>query len=114
MKIMQNQAKTIGGRIKAAREEAGMSQMDLAKLLDFESATAISLIENDERKISVENLAKIASALQHDIRFFIGEEVKRTVDVAVALRADKDLSTSDRDAILRFVELAKQKNKNDT
>lgn len=113
MKNMQNQAKTIGGRIKAAREEAGMSQMDFAKLLDFESATAISLIENDERKISVENLAKIASALHRDIRFFIGEEEKRAVDVAVALRADKDLSASDRDAILRFVELAKQKNKND-
>ncbi len=113
MKNMQNQAKTIGSRIKAAREEAGMSQMDLAKILGFESATAISLIESAERKITVENLDKIATAFNRHVRFFLGEEEKRTVDIAVALRADKDLSKPDRDAILRFVELAKQRNKND-
>jgi hypothetical protein len=31
------------------------------------------------------------------------------VDVQVALRADKDLTTEDKDAISRFIELAKSK-----
>lgn len=111
MKNMQSQAKTIGSRIRMAREEVGMSQLDLAKILGFESATAISLIESDERRITAENLMKVANALRYDVRFFLGEDEKKTVDVAVALRADKDLDDSDRDAILRFVELAKRKRK---
>ena len=110
---MQNQAKTIGSRIRIAREEAGMSQMDLAKILGFESATAVSLIESDERRITAENLMKIANALRYDVKFFLGEAEKKTIDIAVALRADKDLEDSDREAILRFVELAKRKRKHD-
>jgi transcriptional regulator with XRE-family HTH domain len=104
-----NRAKFIGGQIKSARESAGMSQMELAKELDFGSATAISLIESGDRKVTAENLDKIARVLQRDIKFFLGSEQGKVDSVAVALRADKDLSDSDRDAILRFVELAKQR-----
>lgn len=108
MKIPENKAVFIGQQIKKAREEAGMSQMDLAKALLFESATAISLIESGERKITAENLEKIAFTLKRDIKFFLGNEDAQ-VDVEVALRADKDLSKEDRDAILRFIDLAKKK-----
>lgn len=106
---MENEAQTIGGRIKKARDEAGISQSDLAKILGFESATAISLIESDERKITAENLGKVAAALHRDVRYFLGDEEIKAVDVAVALRADKDLSSPDKAAILHFIEMAKKK-----
>ena len=58
----------------------------------------------------MEDLEKICRFLDKDIKFFIGQENK-AVDVRVALRADKDLSEKDREAILRFIEVAKQNKK---
>jgi len=110
MKTLEDMNKIIGAKIKEAREAAKKSQKELADTLDFESATAISLIESGERKVRVEDLEKIARFLDRDIKFFIGQEDK-AIDVRVALRADKDLNEKDREAILRFVEIAKQNKK---
>ena len=49
----------IGKRIKDAREKEGLSQKSLAEAVGFESATAISLIESGERRVSIEDLDKI-------------------------------------------------------
>lgn len=108
MKNDENKVDVIGPRIRAAREDAGMSQSDLAGSLGFQSATAVSLIENGERGVSATLLPRIASILHRDISFFLGQEEK-TVDIKVALRADKDLSKEDKAAILHFVEIAKKK-----
>ena len=110
MKTLEDMNKFIGSKIKEARETAKKSQKELADILGFESATAISLIESGERKLRAEDLEKIASFLDRDVKFFIGQEDK-AVDVRVALRADKDLSEKDREAILRFIEVAKQNKK---
>ena len=110
MKTLEDMNKFIGSKIKEARETAKKSQKELADILGFESATAISLIESGERKLRAEDLEKIASFLDRDVKFFIGQEGK-AVDVRVALRADKDLNEKDREAILRFIEVAKQNKK---
>jgi transcriptional regulator with XRE-family HTH domain len=108
MKNDQNK-EHIGIRIKSAREERGLSQVDLAKALGFHSATAISLIESGDRKVTAGLLESLSDVLHRDINYFLGQK-DRVVDVQVALRADKDLSKEDKDAILRFIELAKKKN----
>ncbi len=108
MKNVDVNNETIGKNIKTAREEAKISQLDLAKQLGFESATAVSLIESGERKISAENLAMLAKILHRDVKFFYGQE-ESPVDVQVALRADKNLNNEDREAIMRFIELARKK-----
>lgn len=99
----------LGALIMAARKERGLSQTELAVMLGFQSATAISLIENGERKVSTDLLQRLCTVLQRDIKYFLGEKELNS-DVRVALRADKDLSKQDKDAILRFIELAKKKN----
>ncbi len=98
----------IGAKIREARESQGLSQIELAKVLDYGSATAISLIESGDRKLKVEDLEKISNALQRDIKFFIGQEEK-IPDVKFALRADKDLTQKDVDSIMDFIEFAKKK-----
>ena len=108
MKNTDSNNEAIGKKIRTAREEAGYSQLDLAKLIGFETATAISLIESGERKISAENIASLAKNLHKDVKFFFGE-TDPAMDVKVALRADKDLDKEDQDAIMRFIELAKKK-----
>lgn len=98
----------IGKQIRIAREEAGLSQLDLAKTLGFESATAISLIEKGSRGVTVENLEKIAQKLHRDIKFFIGQDVDK-IDVNIALRADPNITKEDKDMILRLIELARKR-----
>lgn len=98
----------IGAKIKAARETAKLSQADLAKSLGYGSATAISLIESGERKVKVEDLKRVSEVLNRDIKYFIGQEEPRT-DVKIALRADKDLTTKDKETILHFIDLAKNR-----
>lgn len=108
MKNDTNTANSIGSRIKAAREEMGLSQTEFATQLGFQSATAVSLIESDDRKVNTSLLERAAQVLHRDIKYFLGQP-EGVMDIKVALRADKDLSTEDKDAILRFIELAKQK-----
>ena len=109
MKNEANKGVSIGSRIRKAREDEGYSQLELAKKLDFESATAISLIESDERNVTIVNLEKIADLLHRDIKFFLGKEEDRVVSVEVALRADKNLSKEAKDAISKFIQFAKKK-----
>lgn len=99
--------KFIGGRIKSAREAVGLSQKDLAEAIGYESATAISLIEAGERKVSIVDLEKIATKLNHNVDYFLGTEEK--VDFLYALRTDKDLTTSDQEKVLDFVDFIKSK-----
>jgi transcriptional regulator with XRE-family HTH domain len=86
----------------------GLSQAQLAEALGFQSATAISLIENGERGIPAALLPRLSDVLHRSANYFLGEP-ENVVDVKVALRADKNLSDDDKDSILRFIELAKQK-----
>lgn len=106
--IKARNGQQIGDRIRAAREERGLSQLELAQSIGFQSATAISLIESGERKVTSGILESLAEALHRDVKYLLGQ-VEAPVDVQVALRADKDLTKEDKDAILRFIELAKSK-----
>ncbi len=108
MKIQKSNAQGIGERIKEIRNKRKMSQLQLAEALGFESAVAISLIESGKRNIDIENLQKVSEVLERDIKYFLGEEEK-PVKIEVALRSQTDLDDDDKDAILRFIELAKKK-----
>jgi len=98
----------IGARLRKAREESGMSQSDLAKALGFGSATAVWLIESGARRLKAEGLQKAAEALGRPMGYFLGVDEKAP-DIKMALRADRDLTEKDRDAIMRFVEFAKSR-----
>jgi transcriptional regulator with XRE-family HTH domain len=50
--------KTTGARLKAIRLSLGLSQEDIAELLET-SKSYISLVETDKSKLSVENLIKL-------------------------------------------------------
>lgn len=108
MKKDEKRTNTMGSRVKEARESMNFSQAELADKLGFQSATAISLIESGERGITAPLLQRLGEVLKRDVKYFLGQK-EDTVDVRVALRADKDLSDEDKSAIERFIELAKQK-----
>lgn len=59
----------IGERIKKLREQAEMSQKDLAYAADLDRSY-IASIENGQRNVSIVNIEKIAIALKVTIKDF--------------------------------------------
>lgn len=108
MKNSENRFKFIGQKIREAREGAEWSQKKLAIGIGFESGTAISLIEAGERSVSIDDLEKIAIKLHKPISFFLGEQEK--INIKMALRAEKNLSPDNEQTILDFVDFVKKRN----
>lgn len=55
---------TIGKRIRRMREKLGLTQDDLAKLMGYSGRSSISVVEQDKRDITWENVCKYAKVLQ--------------------------------------------------
>lgn len=107
--------RTIGGKIKDAREKSGFSQQQLANAIGKKTSTYITFIESGRRKVSLEDLEEIAKVLNQPLNFFLEkasaqEEVKD--QLYYALRADSDLNTNQRSQVIEFYEFMKAKSKN--
>jgi transcriptional regulator with XRE-family HTH domain len=76
---------TLGNKLRAAREERGLSQRELAKLASL-STNAISLIERDENSPSVSTLQSLATALNVKMSYFFDDHEPTTV---LHVRADQ-------------------------
>ncbi|MBU0569089.1 helix-turn-helix transcriptional regulator [bacterium] len=63
----------IGLRIRELRNKAEISQMELAELSDLDR-TYITSVENGKRNISIENINKIASALNMSLMEFFNDK----------------------------------------
>ena len=61
----------VGSKIKRAREECGLSQQELARIVGFKTGVAVSLYENNKREVSAIMLWRIARATNVPITFFI-------------------------------------------
>ena len=64
--------KKIGKRIQKAREEAGLSQEELASLMGCTQA-ALSNYELGKRRLYLANLAQLAKILHKPINYFLEE-----------------------------------------
>jgi transcriptional regulator with XRE-family HTH domain len=73
----------LGKKIKELRLKSGLSQTDLAKKLKYDSATAISLIENGSRSLRSKDLVRIKSTFNVSYDELLGKEIKRMVDESV-------------------------------
>jgi transcriptional regulator with XRE-family HTH domain len=90
-------------RLKSAREYLGLSQQDVSEHLKI-SRSAISLMENGQRKVSTLELKALANLYQRPLVYFTGEEVPRERPQSVEMLARKAeaLSPEDREELLRF------------
>lgn len=61
----------IGSKIKSAREECGLSQLELANIMGLKSGTAISMWENNQRQIRAVDLWAISQITNLPINHFI-------------------------------------------
>jgi len=100
----------IGARLRWAREQAGLSQGQVAKQLDLHRPT-ISQIEAGERAVKAEEVARFADLYEVDNDWILrGDDALPGSDdprVELAARELRKLSREDLDTILRLVRVLK-------
>ena len=97
----------IGKRIQDARDKKGLTQEQLAKLVGYQTATAISFIEAGERKLKASELEKIAEVLDLDVQYLLTGQAK-PITVRMALRSQhNDLDETEVKKIESFIDFIK-------
>jgi len=103
----------VGRKIEEFRLAKGFSQVQLAELIGKDSANAISYFEAGLRKVSIDDLIKIAKVLERTVNDFlpkIATEHLEPKEFAIKLRANYDkLDKETEKSILDFTELAKKR-----
>ena len=96
----------LGERLREARKYLGLKQDDVAAHLKI-PRTALSDIENGQRRVEAFELTRLAKLYRQQVSYFIGEDVSATelpADVAHIARQAKSLSRPDREELGRFAE----------
>ena len=108
---MANDDKTIGARLKTAREYLRLSQLEVTESVEGLSRSALSLIESGQRKVSAKELRELAQIYGQPMSDFIGDAPQELPqEAAIVARQMTKLSTQDRAEVLRFTELLLSRN----
>lgn len=75
--------KQFGERMRARREELGMSQLDLALKIGYNTKQAISKIEKGERSVKISKIELLADALDVSIDYLMGTERQTLIEEIV-------------------------------
>ncbi len=90
-------------RLRSEREYLGLSQDQVARVLELPRA-AVSAFETGRRKVSSVELARLAKLYGTTPNRLLGSEVPADERTTKLFRATKKLSDHDKDQVLRFVE----------
>jgi transcriptional regulator with XRE-family HTH domain len=92
----------VGRRIREIRHSQGMSQGELARRLG-KAQTVISLYESGSREMGIEELPRIASALEVQMSFLIGESpAEEELDLAEEILSES-VKIAARVTIIRLI-----------
>ncbi len=94
-------------RLREAREYLGFSQEEVANFLGI-ARSALSNIENGQRKVAALELKKLAGLYKRTVSYFTGDaegaELQFAADVAHLARKAAELSPDDRQELSRFAD----------
>ncbi len=96
----------LGDRLREARKYLGLKQDEVASYLKI-PRTALTDIENGQRKVEAIELTRLAKLYRQSVAFFTGEDeaaASLPADVAHLARRVADLSVDDRAELGRFAE----------
>lgn len=97
---------SLPARLRAAREAAGLSQGQVAKLMDMHRPT-ISEMEAGNRRVSAEELARLADLYDTKVTWLLGEapDIASTDDPKLQLAARElgKLKPDDLDRLLKLI-----------
>ncbi|MBB4095667.1 helix-turn-helix domain-containing protein [Brucella pecoris] len=98
--------KRLGERLREARKYLGLKQDEVAQYLKI-PRTALTDIENGQRKVEAIELSRLAKLYRQPVGFFTGDDKGTSdlpADVAHLARRAADLSTQDRAELGKFAE----------
>lgn len=105
---------TVGERIADLRKHRGLSQYQLAKLLNIATST-LGMYETGKRKPNVEMLEQIAEFFNVSTDYLLGRDPKEDDEKPltrnqklIAYSIDPDISDEERQAIIEMVQAAKK------
>ena len=104
--VKDNDRKTLGERLREAREYLGFSQEEVATFLSV-PRSALSLMETGQRKVDALELKKLAGLYKRPVGYFTGEETDETsfgADVNHLARKVAELAPDDREELARFAD----------
>jgi transcriptional regulator with XRE-family HTH domain len=93
----------LGQRLRQAREDAGLSQAQAAKLLGLHRPT-ISEIESEGRKVSAGELRDLASLYHVSSAWLLGEPLQTNEKLKMAARNLEALKAKDLDTVMRVID----------
>jgi transcriptional regulator with XRE-family HTH domain len=95
---------SIAGRLRSAREMAGLSQGQVARILKMHRPT-ITEIEAGRRKVSADELRRLGEVYEVDIAWLAGtQSLNATSRVELAARELAKLKESDLDRVLQLLQ----------
>jgi transcriptional regulator with XRE-family HTH domain len=104
--IKEDDRRTLGERLREAREYLGFTQEEVAKFMGV-ARSALSLLETGQRKVDALELKKLATLYKRPVSHFTGEEVEDVsfgADVKHLARKVSELSPDDREELGRFAD----------
>jgi transcriptional regulator with XRE-family HTH domain len=107
--------KSLGGRLREAREYLGFSQEEVATFLGV-SRSALSNIETGQRKVEALELKRLAGLYKRSLSHFTGEEAEGVTfeaDIAHLARKASELSAADRAELARFADFLRARKQAD-
>lgn len=109
MDKMEEKRMEIATRLRAAREQAGLSQGQVAKLLDMQRPT-VSEIEAGRRRVNAEEIALFAEAYDVSSQWLI-DNTAAVPDPMVELAARElgKLKADDLDMVLKLLRTMRKK-----
>lgn len=115
MSQQESKRQIIAARLKEARRMAGLSQGQVAKLLNLQRPS-VSEMESGNRTVSAEELAKLAEIFEVSISWLLGEGAER-VDpqddkIQLAARELNKLKPKDLDRLMTILASLKDQEKN--
>ena len=104
---------TLAARLRAAREQAGLSQGQVAKMLGLHRPS-VSEIEAGRRKVSADELTKLANIYAVSISWLTGDENHMAGDAAarieLAARGLANLRRDDLDKVIALLTALREAN----
>jgi transcriptional regulator with XRE-family HTH domain len=104
--VKNDDRKSLGERLREARDYLGFSQEEVASFLGV-SRSALSNIETGQRKVEALELKKLAGLYKRSLSHFTGEEPEDAAfgaDVKHLARKAAELSADDRAELGRFAD----------
>jgi transcriptional regulator with XRE-family HTH domain len=104
--VTKEDRKTLGERLRDAREYLGFSQEDISTYLGI-PRSALSLMETGQRKVDAFELKKLAELYKRPLEYFTGHDAVASLfasDIKHLARKVSDLSQDDLEELSRFAD----------